>query len=76
VAYLRTVEIFSHVTPKARDLEYLLQQRFMSLVAAEDSRSALCFDMSLRGSRRIDPTYTIEGHSFPTGVVIAGLSDE
>ena len=75
MAYFRSVEIFTHLTPNARDLEYLLQQHLMALTAAGDPRSALCYDMSLRGSRRIDPAFMIAGHAFPAGVSIGGLSD-
>ena len=73
--YFRSVEIFTHLTPNARDLEYLMQQHFMTLTAARDPRSALCIDMSLRESRRIDPAFSIAGHAFPAGVSIGGLSD-
>ncbi len=75
LAYLRSVEIFTHLTPNARDLEYVLQQRFMALSAAQDPRSALCYDMSLRGSRRTDPAFVIDGHTLPPGITIGGLSE-
>jgi hypothetical protein len=75
LAYFRSVEIFTHLTPNAHDLEYLVQQHFMALTIARDPRSALCYDMSLRGSRRIDPSFMIEGHTFTTGIAISGLSD-
>jgi hypothetical protein len=75
LAYLRSVEIFTHVTPNARDLEYLLQQQFIALAAAQDPRSALCFEMSLRGSRRVDAAFAVEGHVLPAGISIGGLND-
>jgi hypothetical protein len=75
LAYLKGVEIFAHITPKARDLEYLLQQRFLTLAGANDPRAALCYEMTLRGSRRIDPEFIVEGHKLPEGVTIGGLSD-
>jgi hypothetical protein len=75
LAYLKSVEIFAHITPKARDLEYLLQQHFIKLATCNDSRAALCYEMSLRGSRRLDRDFKPDGHAFPEGVTIAGLSD-
>ena len=54
----------------------VLQQRFMTLVTAADPRSALCYDMSLRGSRRVDPTFALDSHAFPPGITVGGLSDD
>jgi hypothetical protein len=75
LAYLKSVEIFTHLTGQARDLEYVLQQRFMALAASEDPRAALCYQMSLRGSRRRDSGFVVGRHTLPDGVTIAGLSD-
>jgi hypothetical protein len=75
LAYLKSVEIFTHLTSVGRDVEYAPQMKFMSLAAAKDPRANFCYDVSLQGSRRVDAAFAISTHELPPGITIAGISD-
>ncbi len=74
-AYLKQVEIFYHLTPHARDIEYILQQKVIERRMASDPLTELCFGVSLQGSRRVDPTISIAGHIIRSGDEIGGLTE-
>jgi hypothetical protein len=74
--YLRGVEVFYHLTSHARDVEYILQQRLIARYNGGHPSAALCFGISLQGSRRVDQQVSVTGHRLPQGIAIAGLADD